>query len=78
MVEPPGAQPCRGASPREPVVERACPEHHRERGRVDPDREALEQAVGEDDEDDSRRNGREERVLVEYAAKPRLDDGIHP
>ena len=41
VVEAPRPEPARSALPREAVVERARPEHRRERGRIDPGRDVL-------------------------------------
>ena len=77
VVEPSSAQPRRRAPPREAVVEGARAEHRRESDRVHPHREALQVPVGEHDEQRPRDDRRDERVLVEDAAKARHVDVRH-
>ena len=56
------------------MVESARAEHRGERDRVHPHREALEVAVGENDEERSGDDRGDERVLVKDTTKPRNVD----
>jgi hypothetical protein len=55
------------------MVERACPEHGRESGCVDPDREPLEEPVRQGNEHNACDDGCEERVLMEHASQARYE-----
>ena len=59
------------------MIERARPEHRGERDRVDPDREPLEVAVGEHDEQRAGDDRGDEGVLMKDAAQPRHVDVRH-